>query len=183
MSGYMPPAQRTDWGTPPELFDVLDAEFGPFTCDPACNGSEHSAAIISKRGGLLCVPPDADMSAEHFALNETYYRRDGLTQSWEGKVYLNPPYGRELPRWIEKAVAEVEAGHCERVVALIPARTDTKCWQRYVVKQIAYDAETDGSGIDAHQLLHVVRFLPGRVKFVGGDGPAPFPSAIVVWEL
>jgi site-specific DNA-methyltransferase (adenine-specific) len=110
------------------------------------------------------------------------YWSEGLNAPWSAmdgtpsRVFLNPPYGREMPRWIEKAVAEVEAGHCERVVALIPARTDTKCWQRYILKEAAYDR------IAAPESLLLVRFLPGRVKFVGASASAPFPSAVVVWE-
>lgn len=32
--GYMPPAQRSNWQTPPEIFDSLMLEFGQFDLDP-----------------------------------------------------------------------------------------------------------------------------------------------------
>jgi hypothetical protein len=50
---------------------------------------------------------------------------DGLSLPWHGTVFVNPPYGRQLPAWIAKAHAEVEQGNARLVVALIPARTDT----------------------------------------------------------
>jgi len=156
-------ALTTDWATPEALFDALDAEFGPFDLDP-CGQREHhySAYRIHSRGGVFY---DGSCPA-----------LDGLAAPWRGRVYCNPPYGRQMPAWIEKAVAEVEAGHAERVVALIPARTDTKMWQRFVLKEAAYDR------IAAHPLLTLVRFLPGRVHFGGSNAGAPFPSAVVVWE-
>jgi len=138
---YMPQAKSQDWQTPPALFDALDKEFGPFTCDPACNGSEHSAKIILDRGGLLCWPAELMRVAATTDFGNARVRCDGLIQPWEGIVYLNPPYGTKggMAKWIAKAVAEVECGNAERVVALIPSRTDTKMWQTAVVKEAAYD--------------------------------------------
>ena len=180
MSGpaYMPQAKSQDWQTPPALFDALDKEFGPFTCDPACNGSEHSAKIILDRGGLLCWPAELMRVAATTDFGNARVRCDGLIQPWEGIVYLNPPYGTKggMAKWIAKAVAEVECGNAERVVALIPSRTDTKMWQTAVVKEAAYDR------IAAHPALVLVRLLPGRVRFSGASASAPFPSAVVVWE-
>ena len=103
---------------------------------------------------------------------------DGLLQDWSGRVWLNPPYGRELPRWIEKAVHEVEAGNCELVVALIPSRTDTTVWQKFILREI----DTEDDHIARHPALRVCRFLPGRLHFSGQKDPAPFPSAVVVWR-
>ena len=170
--GYMPVANTTDWATPPALFDALDREFGPFDLDP-CGAREHhySAYVIHHRGGLFY---DGSCPA-----------LDGLAQPWRGRVYVNPPYGRSLPRWIEKAVAEVEAGNADRVVMLMAARTDTTAWQRHVLREAAFDR------IAAPDTLLLVRFLgagsPGmegrsRVRFQPANQPAPFPSAVVVWE-
>ncbi|MGH6690259.1 MAG: DNA N-6-adenine-methyltransferase [Gammaproteobacteria bacterium] len=165
---YMPKAQSSEWETPAALFEALDAEFGPFTCDPACTPEQHSARMISLRGGTIIINP-----TWHADEN---FRRDGLLHDWSGVVYLNPPYGRGMPRWIEKAVSEIEAGNCERVVALIPARTDTSAWQKFILREAAYDC------MGAHGAIMLVRFLAGRVRFVGAAGNAPFPSAIVMWE-
>jgi phage N-6-adenine-methyltransferase len=87
---------------------------------------------------------------------------DGLLQTWSGVCWMNPPYGREISLWVRKAYESgLEAGTV--VVCLLPARTDTKWWHDYV---IAYAS--------------LIRFIRGRLRF-SGKGPAPFPSALVVF--
>ena len=72
-------SQRHDWTTPQDFFDKLDAEFG-FTLDPCCL---HETAKCAK----------------HFTPEE-----DGLAQDWSGDVvFMNPPYGREIGKWVRKA--------------------------------------------------------------------------------
>lgn len=67
-----------EWETPLEVFEALDAEFH-FTLDP-CSTHENAKC------------------AKHYTREE-----DGLKQDWTGEtVFCNPPYGREMPRWIEK---------------------------------------------------------------------------------
>ena len=132
---------RTDWETPQALFDDLDQEFH-FTLDPA---STDENAKCEK----------------HFTPRE-----NGLEQSWAGEtVFCNPPYGRSLPAWIEKAATEARNG--ATVVMLIPARTDTKAFHDFIYNK----AE--------------IRFLRGRIKFgLGGEtsDAAPFPSMVVVFR-
>src|SRR5882672_3653911 len=93
-----------------------------------------------------------------------YFSRaqDGLRQRWKGACWMNPPYGRAIAGWIRKA--RVESLRGARVVCLVPARTDTAWWQDDVMRS----AE--------------IRLLRGRLTFVGASHPAPFPSAIVVFE-
>ncbi|SHJ64952.1 DNA N-6-adenine-methyltransferase (Dam) [Desulfofundulus thermosubterraneus DSM 16057] len=74
---------------------------------------------------------------------------------------MNPPYGREIGRWVENACNEARRGTV--VVALLPARTDTRWWHRYVMRAV------------------VIRFVEGRLKFGGAENSAPFPSAVVVF--
>jgi len=88
---------------------------------------------------------------------------DGLQQPWTGRCWCNPPYGRTIRDWLRKAWQSVSEGGAELVVCLIPARTDTAWWHSYV---------SQGE----------VRFLPGRIKFVGGQHAAPFPSAVVIFR-
>jgi phage N-6-adenine-methyltransferase len=90
---------------------------------------------------------------------------DGLKQSWQGATcWMNPPYS-QTRAWLEKAWAEVAQGGA-MVVCLVAARTDTVIWHECI-----FPHATE------------IRFLRGRVKFVGGEAGAPFPSAIVVfWE-
>lgn len=88
---------------------------------------------------------------------------DGLKQDWQGIVYMNPPYGRKLLKlWIKKAYEESLKGIT--VICLIPARTDTLYFHNYCMK------------------AKEIRFIKGRLKFVGAKDPAPFPSAIIVFR-
>jgi hypothetical protein len=82
---------------------------------------------------------------------------------WHGTVFVNPPYGRTLAAWVAKAHEESEGGRARTVVALLPARPDTKYWHEHVAGRAA------------------VYFLRGRLRFGGGEQGAPFPSALAVW--
>jgi phage N-6-adenine-methyltransferase len=87
---------------------------------------------------------------------------DGLSREWRGVCWMNPPYGREISLWVRKAYeSSLEVGTV--VVCLLPARTDTKWWHDCVI---------------AH--AERIRFIRGRLRF-SGKGPAPFPSALVVF--
>jgi DNA N-6-adenine-methyltransferase (Dam) len=88
---------------------------------------------------------------------------DGLAQPWSGRVFLNPPYGRDISQWIEKLRAEWSRGEVSEAIALLPSRTDTE-W---------FDTLTKGTD-DA-----VICFLDRRLTFVGNSDPAPFPSMAV----
>lgn len=88
---------------------------------------------------------------------------DGLTQEWSGVCWMNPPYGRVIGHWMRKAYESSLNG--ATVVCLVPSRTDTAWWHDYAMK---------GD----------IRFLRGRLKFVGVNGvksSAPFPSAVVIF--
>ena len=132
------------WQTPDDVFNKLNKEFD-FTLDPCC---QHDSAKCDK-----------------------YYTpvEDGLIQSWENEiVFVNPPYGRELKKWVKKSHDEViENG--STVVMLIPARTDTSYFHDYIYNKFE------------------VRFVRGRIKFVNPEtkqqkDPAPFPTMIVVMK-
>ncbi|KKN20465.1 hypothetical protein LCGC14_0935460 [marine sediment metagenome] len=166
---YMPASKSTDYETPHDLFDRLDKEFGPFTLDPCGQREHHSVCRVMDNGG-------------HFYDGSTG-AMDGLLQPWDGRVFMNPEYGRAMLRWVEKAVDEVGCGNAELVVALIPARTDTRMWQRLVLTSVHRIDCGDGAFIDrAAMVAREVRFLPGRLKFGGAKDSAPFPSAVVVWR-
>jgi phage N-6-adenine-methyltransferase len=100
---------------------------------------------------------------------------DALVLPWSGTCFLNPPYSRGAQhKFIAKAAGEARIGRAT-TVALLPARTDTKSFHTYI-----WDAarQTPRSRVD-------VRFLPGRLRFVGAADAAPFPSMVVVfwrWE-
>ena len=109
---------------------------------------------------------------EKSAKCKRYYTKeqDGLAQSWEGEtVFCNPPYSpktRNNPgqvAWIKKAYEESKKPNTT-VVMLIPARTDTKAFHQYIYNRSE------------------IRFLPGRIKFVGAKFNAPFPSMVVIFR-
>lgn len=135
---------RDDWRTPRAIFDALHAEFR-FTVDAAANERNH--------------------------LLPRYWTRetDAFAQDWRGeRVWCNPPYGRDAGRWIRK-FAEAAQGGAEIVVALLPARTDTRAFHAHLYRKPNVE----------------LRFLPGRLRFGHPDtgaemSPAPFPSMIAV---
>ena len=97
-------SSRSDnWATPQPLFDTLNRIFA-FKLD-VCADAENKKC-------------------------STYYsvREDGLQQDWSTHktVWMNPPYGRTIGQWMEKAYKESLKG-CV-VVCLVPARTDKKWW-------------------------------------------------------
>ena len=143
---------KDDWQTPPELFAQLDAEFH-FTLDAAAS-----------RDNTLC---DEFFSERHDGLKWTWV----LFAAAPTVAWCNPPYSRGLQgKFIAKAASERLKG--VTTVMLIPARTDTKAFHAHI-----WDAATHGPrpGIE-------VRFLPGRIKFVGAKHGAPFPSMIIVFK-
>jgi len=87
---------------------------------------------------------------------------DGLSCGWGKSNFVNPPYGREIGKWLKKGHEEHLLG--KTVVFLIPSRTDTRWWHDYVMK------------------ADEIRFIKGRLKFKGAKNSAPFPSAIVVFR-
>ena len=134
-------SSKTDqWATPQWFFDELNKEFD-FTLDPCADEFNHKC--------------------------DKYFTKeqDGLAKDWRGEtVFCNPPYGREMPLWVKKCFDEVHYGDCPCVVMLIPARTDTRYFHKYIYKK----AE--------------LRFVKGRLRFGGSTDNAPFPSMVVVFR-
>lgn len=132
-------SSKTDlWETPQDFFDELDAEFH-FTLD-ACALPENAKCA------RYCTP-----------------EQDGLSQPWTGVVWCNPPYGRNIGKWVQKAHEENRRNN-NYIVMLLPARTDTKWFHDYILSK----AE--------------IRFIRGRLKFGGAKNSAPFPSMVVVFR-
>ncbi len=132
-------SKTNEWSTPPAFFEKLEQQYGPFTLDP-CATAENA-------------------KCERFFTKDD----DGLTKSWEGEtVFMNPPYGRAVGHWMEKAYME-STKHNATVICLVPARTDTGWWHRFAMK---------GD----------ITFIRGRLRFGGTKHPAPFPSAVVVFS-
>lgn len=136
-------SSKTDqWATPQDFYNELNEKYGPFDLDPCCD-SENQKCVLG-------------------------YHKDhsGLDQSWQirprtTRVFMNPPYGREIGKWVKKAYDESQLGAF--VVCLLPARTDTKWFHEYCAKGR-------------------VIFVKGRLKFGGAKNSAPFPSMVVIFE-
>ena len=132
-------SSKTDmWSTPQDFYNKLNEEFS-FNLDP-CSTEEN----------YKCE--------KHFTIDD-----DGLKQDWSGHaVFCNPPYGRVLKEWVQKCYEESLKPNT-KVVMLIPARTDTIYFHRYI-----YNIAT-------------IRFLKGRLKFGDCKNSAPFPSMVVIF--
>lgn len=137
-TGLMFSSATAEWETPQEFYDALNEVFR-FNLD-------------------VCATKENAKTPSYFD-RET----DGLASdwAWAGTCYMNPPYGREIGKWVQKAYESGKAG--ATVVCLLPARTDTRWWQDYC---------TRGE----------IHFVRGRLKFGGSANSAPFPSAVVVFR-
>ena len=156
-------SESNEWETPSDFFNKLNDEFN-FTLDPCASNNNYKC--------------------------DNYYtiKDNGLSKDWsKDVVFMNPPYGREIKYWVEKAYRESLQG--ATVVCLIPARTDTSYWHDYIFPH-----------------ANDIRFIRGRIKFckteeveyreqlnifgikekkpINMDSglAAPFPSAIVIFK-
>ena len=128
---------KDEWLTPPELIK----ELGPFDLDP-------------------CSPSNSP-----FFIAPSIFTKDddGLSKDWFGKVFVNPPYGKEIIKWLTK-LSDYGNG-----IALIFARTDTKAFHEYVFNK-----------------ADAILFLKGRLNFYNIDGTpgksgAGAPSCLVAY--
>jgi len=103
-----------------------------------------------------CALPDTAKCESYFTPDD-----DGLAQPWAPhRVFMNPPYG-QLPQWVAKAYRESLRGAL--IVCLLPAATSSEWWHRYCMKG-------------------EIRFVRGRVRFVGAPSSAPFSNVIVIFR-
>lgn len=133
----MKSSKSAEWSTPQDFYDKLDQEFH-FTLDP-------------------CATHENAKCKHHFTEED-----DGLERCWyDNVVFMNPPYGRKISKWLEKAY--MSSKHNTTVVCLVPSRTDTRWWHDYCMKG-------------------EIRFIKGRLKFGNSKNSAPFPSAVVIFS-
>lgn len=139
IGGHQQPyrGRTDDWLTPPEIIKAL----GPFDWDPCC-------------------PPEMPWPT---AVRMIHLPSDGLFGHWFGRVWLNPPYGPETGKWLEKL-----ANHGDGI-ALIFARTETEMFHRF-----------------AWGLADAMLFLRGRLHFHHVDGTrapanAGGPSVLIAY--
>jgi phage N-6-adenine-methyltransferase len=126
-----------EWETPREFFEAVDKIFH-FDLD-----------VCATQANAKC--------GRYFTKEE-----NGLAMDWKGICWMNPPYGREISLWVQKAY-ESSLHNGTVIVCLLPARTDTRWWHDYVM------GYAQGA-----------MFIKGRLRF-SGKGSAPFPSALVIF--
>jgi phage N-6-adenine-methyltransferase len=128
-----------EWSTPPAFFDRLDARYH-FDLDVCATAANAKCPRFFDRG------------------------QDGLKQPWPCRAaWCNPPYGKDVGRWLEKAWGEAQAGRAGVVVCLVFARTDTQWWHTWAPR-----AE--------------VEFVRGRLRFGEARSGAPHPSALLIFR-
>jgi phage N-6-adenine-methyltransferase len=131
-------SKTPEWATPFDFFAAIQKEFS-LDLD-------------------VCARPENTKLPQFFTPE-----MDGLKQDWESyRCWMNPPYGREISKWVKKAAT----GGAEIVVCLLPARTDTKWFHDYIYKKPNVE----------------IRFIKGRLKFGDAKNSAPFPSMIVIFN-
>lgn len=121
-----------EWLTPPEIIRAL----GGFDLDP-------------------CAPVNRpwDMASQHYTVMD-----NGLQKPWFGRVWCNPPYGRETFKWIEKLASHGSG------IALIFARTETR----------GFHAQIWGK---AHSVFFSKADCPSTVS-MGGEGIRLMPHRV-----
>ena len=143
MNGDVMFSSKTDeWETPQGLFDEYNTAYN-FALD-ACADENN------KKCKMFWSKEDDGLSKD---AHWTIY----------GNVWMNPPYGRQIGKWVEKAFKESNEVKGNAVVCLLPARTDTKWFHDYC-------------------MAGNIRFLKGRLKFSNSKNTAPFPSMIVIFK-
>jgi site-specific DNA-methyltransferase (adenine-specific) len=124
--------------TPPEIVERVRALLGSIDLDPATTTGNP-------------------VRATRFYTQED----DGILQPWDAeRIFVNPPFGRTIAKWMEKALRVAAAG--SRIVFLAPVRADSRWWQ------------------DGARHANAVLLLRGRLKFGkgGGHDAAPFATCL-----
>lgn len=150
------------WATPQDFFDKLNEKWD-FDWD-------------------VCATADNAKCDNYFSPED-----NALEQPWEGTCFMNPPYGREIGDWIEKAHTEVLNGVI--TVVLLPARTDTKWFHDFIYN--IYDIEFIKGRLkfgteEYWQWVWRQKFIDGKLNKLygkyGQKNSAPFPSMIVIFK-
>ena len=119
--------------------------------------------LFEKLNAIYSFDLDAAASSENHKCSKYYTKEDNsFSKDWnlDGQsIWLNPPYGKEIGKWLGKAYLTAQAG--AKVICLLPARTDTK-WFQHAAPKAEY-----------------VLFVKGRLKFKNTSSTAPFPSLIL----
>lgn len=140
MPAYTPNKPSVEWYTPGAIIEKARAVMGGIDLDPAS-----------------CEQAQKTVNAAQYFTKET----DGLAQEWRGRVWINPPYGRQIRHWIRKLFNEFESGNVEQAVMIANNATDV-AWFQPLWK-------------------HSICFPTGRVHFISPnkDGDAPAQGSVI----
>jgi len=130
-------SQTSEWTTPQLIIEKTIQLFGKIDLDPCSN------------------PDFPNVPAKKYFTKQ----EDGLLKEWHGKIYMNPPYGQEIKKWINHLCEQFEKENTQEAIALTPSRTDTEWYQKMKTYRRC--------------------FIWGRLKFGDSGNPAPFPSMVV----
>ena len=127
-------SNKTEYSTPPKIVEPLIKEFN--------------------------ITRDVCASLENYKLPDYWTKKDNaLALTWEGNCWMNPPFGRDLRKWVKKAYSEASNG---TKVCLIPVRSNTKWWS-----EVAPKAE--------------IRFINGEVNFNNQPRGLWLPMCIMIF--
>ena len=128
---------ENEWYTPAWIIEAARTAMGSIDCDPASSSTANQT-----------------VKAETFFTAED----DGLGNRWDGNVWLNPPYSKELiGRFVEGVIERYHAGEVRQACVLVNNATET-LWGQALIEASA-----------------AVCFLNSRVKFLRPDGSTGAP--------
>ncbi|MBU6161558.1 MAG: hypothetical protein KGO50_10580 [Myxococcales bacterium] len=172
-----------EWATPLEFIHAVEQKLNlTLQLDACCSAGNGIITRLNAAG------------VRRWGIEWEHPRLDGLRHPWAsycrsdypdraGAIWCNPPYS-DCDSWLRKARAE---GQHRPVVCLVPARTDTRWWTDHVMRPRQYEPDTAphaGRRIGEAGAARVL-FVVGRLAFLrpGGrrPGPAPFPSALILF--
>ena len=143
-------SETGEWQTPKWLFDKIN-NLWKIHLDP-------------------CTTEDNPLKTPYFFSKET----NGLKSSWYGNVFVNPPYNKEIEKWLQKAKYELDTNrYVDHIIFLLPARTDTKWFHQYIYDDFILRLRPE---------VVYLWFIKGRLKFGNSKNSAPFPSMVVVFK-
>jgi len=131
-------SKSEEYETPKEIFEPLQKEF------------QLELDVCATKENTKC---------ELFLTKE----EDALTKNWNKNFWMNPPFGRNLKKWVQKAYEESQKGFIG--VLILPVRCNTLWWHKYII-----DTKAE------------VRFLKGETKFVGHKRGLWLPFAIIIFK-
>lgn len=107
--GTLKSTGNAEWYTPATVVEAVRAVLGDIDLDPASN--EHANMVVGAR---------------------VFYDQatDGLAHDWQGRVFLNPPYGTICGQFVAKALDEYQAGQVTAAILLLNGYSFDVGWFR-----------------------------------------------------